>query len=131
MMAKQEKQLELWCKENISLYDLMNITIDSTSHGFFKVTLPFNSTICNHINSVHAAFIWATAEMIGGLIGLTEREDSSYAPLLKSMDVKFCKIALTDIFAEAYFSKAEVEKMNNSLKKDGRYDFTLEVDTYW
>jgi len=127
-MSTAEQQLEQWSKDNIALYNLMDITFNSVSNGLYKVTLPMSKNVSNHVNSIHAAFIWASAEVLGGMIGITERADPSYAPLLKSMDVEFVNMATTDIIAESHFSKDQAVQMNASMLQDGRYDFELNTE---
>ena len=74
---------------------------------------------------MHAAFQWASAEILGGLVVLTNRADPKHVPVVNSLDIKFIRPALSDITSEALFSQQDVELMNSTLADSGRYDFNL------
>ena len=124
-MGVIEEQLEQWVKKNLPIYEFMGLKIDSVSNGIYRCSVPLTRNTGNHINTVHAAFQWASAEILGGLVVLSKQPDEKYVPVVKSLDIDFKRPALTDITSEAYFSDEEVEVMNTALASTGRYDFTL------
>ncbi|OUS24103.1 hypothetical protein A9Q98_14145 [Thalassotalea sp. 42_200_T64] len=120
-----EKDIEDWARSSIPAYQFMDVTVISVSNGLYKCVIPLNKNTGNHINTVHAAFQWAAAEMLGGLIVLTKRSSKQYVPVIRSLDIEFMRPAFTDISSEAFFSEQDVEKMNSAMKNNGRYDFEL------
>ena len=124
-MTVVEKELEQWARKNLSVYEFMDLKIDSVSNGIYRCSVPLTRNTGNHINTVHAAFQWASVEILGGLVVLSNRPDEKYVPVVRSLDIEFKRPALSDITSEAYFSDEEVEVMNTALASTGRYDFTL------
>lgn len=120
-----ESELEEWTRENLPIYEFMNLKILSASEGLYKCCVPLSRNTGNHINTVHAAFQWASAEILGGLVVLSTRTDEKYVPVVKSLSIEFERPALTDISSEAVFSGEQVETMNTALESTGRYDFEL------
>ena len=120
-----ENELEDWVRENLPIYEFMDLKVLSVSEGLYKCFVPLSCNTGNHIKTVHAAFQWAAAEILGGLAVLSTRKDDKYVPVVKNLSIEFKRPALTDITSEALFSSKQVEVMNRSLESTGRYDFEL------
>jgi acyl-coenzyme A thioesterase PaaI-like protein len=75
--------------------------------------------------TIHAAFQWAAAEMLGGLVVLSNRTNDKYVPDVKSLSIDFIQPALTDVTSEAVFSNEQVKAMNTAMESVGRYGFDL------
>ena len=103
----------------------MNLKVLSVADGLYKCFVPLSVNTGNHINTGHAAFQWASAEILGGLVVLSNRKDDKYVPVVRSLSIEFKQPALTDITSEAVFSMEQVEEMNTALESTGRYDFEL------
>ncbi|MBN2569308.1 MAG: YiiD C-terminal domain-containing protein [Deltaproteobacteria bacterium] len=125
IMSAIEKDIEAWLKSNLPVYDFMDFTIISASNGLYKCLVPLNKNTGNHINTVHAAFQWASAEMLGGIAVLATRSSKKYVPVVRNMYIEFIAPASTDICSEALFSNQDAEKMNLHMKNSGHYDFEL------
>ena len=120
-----ENQIEDWARENLPIYEFMGLKVLSVSDGLYKCFVPLSDNTGNHIKTVHAAFQWASAEILGGLAVLSTRKDDKYVPVVKSLSIEFKRPALTDITSEAQFSSKQVKVMNTALESTGRYDFDL------
>ncbi len=120
-----EKEIEAWARQQLPVYEFMDLNILSVSGGLYKCFVPLSANTGNHIKTVHAAFQWASAEILGGLVVLANRKDDKYVPVVKSLNIEFNQPALTDIVSEAAFSMGQVEEMNAALATSGRYDFEL------
>lgn len=120
-----EKEIEDWAKSNLPVYEFMGLKVTSVSDGVYSCFVPLNANTGNHISTVHAAFQWAAAEILGGLVVMTRRTSTRYVPVVKSLNIEFKRPALSDITSEARFSDEEVEAMNVALESTGRYDFDL------
>ena len=121
----QESAIEAWAREHLPVYEFMDLKVLSVSQGVYKCRVPLSENTGNHINTVHAAFQWASAEMLGGLVVLSNRTDEKFVPVVKSLSIDFKQPALTDVTAEARFSMERVAAMNAALESTGRYDFDL------
>ena len=124
-MGTIENELEQWAKTNLPIYEYMDLKINSVSNGVYQCSVPLTKNTGNHINTVHAAFQWASAEMLGGLVVLSNRPDEKYVPVVKSLSIEFKRPALSGITSEARFSDDDVKVMVHSLESTGRYDFEL------
>ena len=120
-----ENEIEGWARENLPIYEFMDLKVLSVSDGLYKCFVPLSGNTGNHIKTVHAAFQWASAEILGGLAVLSTRKEDKYVPVVKSLSIEFKRPALTDITSEALFSSKQVEVMNTALESTGRYDFDL------
>lgn len=120
-----ETELQDWARENLPIYEFMDLTIHSASEGVYKCLVPLSGNTGNHINTVHAALQWASAEILGGLVVLSTRTDEKYVPVVKSLSIEFTRPAFTDITSEAVFSNEQVAVMNTALESTGRFDFEL------
>lgn len=124
-MGTSEQAIEQWLKSALPVYEFMDLSIISVSDGVYRCFVPLSKNTGNHINTVHAAFQWACAEMLGGLVVLSQRTDEKYVPVVRGVDIEFKRPALSDITAEAHFSAKDAETMNAALAASGRYDFEL------
>ena len=120
-----ENEIEGWARENLPIYEFMDLKVLSVSDGLYKCFVPLSGNTGNHIKTVHAAFQWASAEILGGLAVLSTRKEDKYVPVVKSLSIEFKRPALTDITSEAQFSSKQVKVMNTALESTGRYDFDL------
>ncbi len=120
-----EQNIEDWCRSNLPAYEFMDLKVTSVSGGVYRCFVPLTRNTGNHINTVHAAFQWAAAEMVGGLPVLARRKDEKYVPVVKGVNIQFKRPAFSDITAEAKFSEEDVQAMNEALASTGRYDFEL------
>jgi acyl-coenzyme A thioesterase PaaI-like protein len=120
-----ENELEDWARDNLPIYGFMDLKVLSVSKGFYQCFVPLSVNTGNHIKTVHAAFQWASAEILGGLAVLSTRKDDKYVPVVKSLSIDFKRPALTDITSEARFSREQADLMNTALESTGRYDFEL------
>lgn len=116
--------VERLCKASVPLFDHLNVSFEFFDDGRIRCHLPFDRKIGNHMNSVYAGVQFSIAEVLGGICFMTASV-SGYVPLLKSMDIKFTKPALTDLTAEICFSESDIQDMKAELESVGRYDFEL------
>ena len=121
-----ERLIESWARSNLPVYEFINLRVDSVSGGVYKCSVPLDANTGNHISTIHAAFQFAAAEILGGLVVLCNRTNEKYVPVVKSLSVEFKRPALSGISSEASFSDLEVDAMNRTLEATGRYDFELD-----
>lgn len=124
-MGMIEKELEAWARDALRVYDYMDLEVISVTNGVYQCFVPLNRNTGNHVNTVHAAFQWAAAEVLGGLIVLSNRPEDKYVPVVRSMSIEFQRPALSGITSEAMFPDRRVEAMIASLESTGRHDFEL------
>ncbi|OUS32226.1 hypothetical protein A9Q99_01370 [Gammaproteobacteria bacterium 45_16_T64] len=127
-MNNIEKDIELWAKKYFPVYEFMDLKNISSSHGIYQCFTPLSANTGNHISTIHAAFQWATAELLGGLVVLCNRTNERYIPVVKNLHIDFLAPALTGVTSTVYFTEEDVTKMNAALENSGRYDFELKSE---
>jgi acyl-coenzyme A thioesterase PaaI-like protein len=79
----------------------------------------------NHIGMMYAGALFTIAEMPGGAIHLSTFDVTRYVPVVKHLDIRFRRPALTDVTFEVELSEEEVERINRELEAQGKSDFVL------
>ncbi|MCL1123850.1 DUF4442 domain-containing protein [Shewanella surugensis] len=127
-MTKSKQKGLGWQSLEQNIYDYMGLKYCCEPQGRYRVHVPLTEKTANHFDSFHAAFQFATAESLGGIVIFETRAEKHYTPLVRSVTIDFKKPAMTDLFAEAVFSTADALKMNQSMREFGRYDFKLNIE---
>ena len=95
----------------------------------FKAKVELTSETENHVKMMHAAYLFAVGEFLGGLVPMRHlAKPEKFQPVVRDLHIDFKAPAMTSVTAETVFSQAQADEMNAALDKDGRYDFTLVAD---
>jgi hypothetical protein len=91
--------------------------------------LKCHNHVQNHIGTIHAAAQFALAETQSGhyLTSLFPQYKGKFLPLLRSSTVKYKNPASSDIYAEAFSTKVDLEKFKSQFIKKGRASISVEV----
>lgn len=79
-----------------------------------------------HLGSIYAGILFTAAEIPGGALFLTTFDPARCVPIVKSMEIKFKKPALTDVTITVEISQEEVDRINREVEEKGKSDFVLE-----
>jgi hypothetical protein len=75
---------------------------------------------------MHAAFLFLGGEFLGGLVPMRHlKHPEKFQPVVRDLKIDFKAPALTSVTAQAHFSQAQADEMNQKLEETGRFDFTL------
>ena len=122
------EKLSAGIREQYGLYrsaDLQILQADET----FKVKVALGPETQNHVHMMHAAYLFAGGEFLGGLVPMRHlAEPEKFQPVVRDLKIEFKAPAMTSVTAEAVFTQAQADEMNAALAKDGRFDFTLIAD---
>ena len=92
----------------------------------FKAKVKLTAETQNHVKMMHAAYLFAVGEFLGGLVPMRYlAKPDKFQPVVRDLKIDFKAPAMSSVTAETAFSKAQANEMNDALEKDGRYDFTL------
>jgi acyl-coenzyme A thioesterase PaaI-like protein len=114
----------------LPLYEHIGMTVESAQNGIYRCRLPLDPRNSNHINTVHAALQWATAEALGGLLVVDSFGSSCFAKVfvaVKSAAIEFVRPARTAITAETIPDPTELERIKALVDAGGEAQFSLEV----
>ncbi|MEL0151534.1 MAG: DUF4442 domain-containing protein [Rhodobiaceae bacterium] len=114
--------------QNYSLYGNAGLQILQADETF-KVKIDLNPETQNHVHIMHAAYLFAGGEFLGGLVPMRHLDEpEKFQPVVRDLKIEFKAPAMTSVTAEAVFTQAQADEMNAALAKDGRFDFTLVAD---
>ena len=95
----------------------------------FKAKVELTSETENHVKMMHAAYLFAVGEFLGGLVPMRHlAKPEKFQPVVRDLKIDFKAPAMTSVTAKTLFSQVQADEMNAELDKDGRYDFTLVAD---
>ena len=115
-------------RENYSLYSNAGLQILQADETF-KVKVELNPQTENHVQMMHAAYLFDGGEFLGGLVPMRHlAKPEKFQPVVRDLKIDFKAPAMSSVTAETVFSQAQADEMNAALEKDGRFDFTLVAD---
>jgi uncharacterized protein (TIGR00369 family) len=116
-------------EEIVPLNKLLGIEILSIGNGVAEAKLPFRHELTNHIGSVHATAIFGLAEAASGaaMSGAFAPVILNIRPVAASANVRFLKIARSDLIARARIS-VPAEQLREQLASTGKVLFDVVVE---
>jgi acyl-coenzyme A thioesterase PaaI-like protein len=116
--------------QHLPLYEHIDMTVESAQNGIYRCRLPLEGRNSNHINTVHAALQWATAEALGGVLLVDTFGSDCFAKLfvaVKSATIEFLRPARTAITAEAIPDPKELGRIKSLVDAREEAQFSLAV----
>ncbi len=92
-----------------------------------KLGLPLAGN-ANHIGSIYAGALFTVAELPGGALFLTSFDVERFYPVLKAMNIRFRRPALTDVTVEASLPEAEAARIAAEADANGKAEFILKTE---
>ena len=115
-------------REQYGLYRSAGLQI-LQADDIFKVKIELSPETQNHVQMMHAAYLFAGGEFLGGLVPMRHlAKPEKFQPVVRDLKIEFKAPAMSSVTAETVFSQAQADEMNAALDKGGRYDFTLIAD---
>ena len=131
-MKREQKmdidKLSASIREKYALYRNADLQI-LQAEEVFKAKVELTSETENHVKMMHAAYLFAVREFLGGLVPMRYlANQDKFQPVVRDLKIEFKAPAMSSVTAETVFSQSQADEMNAALDKDGRYDFTLVAD---
>jgi acyl-coenzyme A thioesterase PaaI-like protein len=94
-----------------------------------ELELPFNHTIQNHLETIHASAQFTLAETASGeaLQTIFPELSGKVIPVLRGSEIKFKKPAAKTISAHPTVSDEALEKFREQFKRKGRSSISVDV----
>lgn len=124
-MGESEDRIQSFLRKLIPFYEHVDLTIESAQDGVYRCSLPLNDQTKNHLDTVHAAIQWASAEVLGGLVIAVNFGDSKLFVAVRSLNIEFLRPARSEIIAEVLFPDERVEEIRSQLDSNGAVDFEV------
>lgn len=124
-MGEAEDEVQSFLRRLIPFYDHIDLTIESAQDGVYRCSLPLNDRTKNHLDTVHAAIQFASAEVLGGLVIAFNFQGSKLFVAVRSVNIEFLRPARSGILAEVLFPNERVEEIRRQLAATGDVDFEV------
>jgi len=112
-------------RAKFTVYGNANLEILEASETF-KVRMSLRPETENHLKMMHAAYLFAGGEFLGGLVPMVHlAKPDKFQPVVRDLKIEFKAPAFSAVTAETEFSMAQADEMNATLDKEGRFDYTL------
>ena len=113
--------------DTIPFLERTKIVIEHAERGFVRARMPFAPNV-NHVGMMYAGALFTLAESPGGTLFLTTLDMKRFYPIVKDLQIRFRRPAMTDITAEMRMSDEDAERVSAEAEANGKADFLLEVE---
>lgn len=125
--ADSPADLQMRLRKVLPLYEFIDLSIDSWG-AQIECSVPLSASNGNHLNTMHAAILWAVAEVPGGIIYFSNIAAlGACFAVVEHFEIDFIKPARSRIRARADFGGDRVSVLKDELDRTGRTRFALSV----
>jgi thioesterase domain-containing protein len=82
----------------------------------------------NHIGTMYAGALFTLGEMMGGAVAMVYFMERQLIPIVKGLNIKFTKMARTDITTTYAMTEKEVERIIAECKEKGKANYEIELE---
>lgn len=99
------------------------VVVEHAERGFVRLRMPFEPNV-NHVGMMYAGALFTLAEVPGGTIFITTFDAKKYYPIVKDLQIRFRRPAMTDITVEVRISDDEAERVMAEAEANGKADYS-------
>lgn len=92
-----------------------------------RIMIPLAPNI-NHIGTMYAGALWTLSESMGGAVYRVYLVREGTFPIVKALNIKFLKPAVTDITCEYKMAQDVAERIVDTCMKNGKADFEISLE---
>jgi acyl-coenzyme A thioesterase PaaI-like protein len=120
--------LQTVLRKMVPIYEHMDVQLEIPGDGTFGVRVPFHPAVKGHVGTVHAAFQWASAELLGGIVALaTFGSLDDIFLVVREVTIRFTAPARSEITASCAFGEDRMTKLRQTIASEGEDSFALEM----
>jgi thioesterase domain-containing protein len=127
MIEQKYKVVADYCQNGIPAIQRTGLTITDISERYVKVKMPLEGN-ANHIGMMYAGSLFSIGEISGGVIHGASFDTEKYVPLVKEVNIRFRRPALTDVTLEVSITKEEADRIQTEAAQNGKADFSLDLE---
>lgn len=127
MIEKKYHALALYVESGIEGIRRTGLKVLVLRNRYVKLLMPLQGNV-NHVGMMYAGSLFTIGEVMGGAIFGASFDMGRYYPLVKEVQIRFRRPALTDITLETELSEERVAQIQKDLDENGKADFTLELE---
>ncbi len=126
MIEEKYKPLAAYMESAIGIVKKMGLKVLSMKSGYVKLQMPFKENV-NHVGTMYAGSLFTLGEFMGGAIFISSFDMNKYYPIVKEVQIRYRRPALTDITLELAMSEDQIKQITATLEEKGKVDFPLEL----
>jgi thioesterase domain-containing protein len=111
----------------IPVIGAMELRVVDARRGHAAAEIPAPPNV-NHFGAMYAGSLFTVAEMLGGVLGLNSFDLDGFVPIVKSLEIRFLKPALTTVRASAELSEEEIARIESDARAHGKAEFVLTAE---
>ena len=120
-------ELEQAIHHALPLVKAIDVRLEEVQKGKIKASMSRNPLIVNHIDAFHAGALYTFAESAAGAAIAATFNLGELTLINKRGEIKYKKLVTEKIESEISFSKEQVGSILNTIEKEGKAVFPLEV----
>jgi thioesterase domain-containing protein len=103
------------------------IRIDVAERGRVRLTMPIEPNV-NHVGTMYAGALFTLAEIPGGTMSATTFDPERFFPIVKDIQIRFTRPAVTDISVEVSLTEEEIDALLTEAEEKGKADYSWECE---
>ena len=111
----------------VPIIEKMGIKVVEFRPYFAKLKLPLERN-ANHIGVIYAGSLFSLGEVAGGAIFLAAFDKTLFVPIVKQVDIRFRRMAMTDVTVEVAMAQSEAVRITAIAEREGKADFQLTLE---
>jgi hypothetical protein len=92
-----------------------------------KTLMPLEGNV-NHVGMMYAGSLFTIGEGMGGAISAVSFDRSRFFPIVKEVNIRFRRPAVTDVTLEFEMSEEEADRIQKEAEEKDKADFALELE---
>ena len=113
--------------KTIPFLEHTGVVVEHAERGFVRLRMPFEPNV-NHVGMMYAGALFTLAEVPGGTIFLTSFDGTKYYPIVKDLQIRFRRPAMSDITVEVRISEDEIARIGAEAEANGKADYAWECE---
>ena len=94
---------------------------------YAKMLMPLEGNL-NHVGMMYAGSLFTLGEIAGGAIHLVSFDVSRFFPIVKEVNIRFRRPAMSDVSMEVELSAEEASRIQAEALEKGKADFAMKID---
>jgi len=121
------EKLKTMLAETVPFAARTGVEVLEIDERYVKMRMPFAPNV-NHVGMMYAGALFTLAELPGGAIFATSFDTSRYYPIVKDMQIRFRRPAMTDVTVEVRISAEQAQEIQARADRDGKTDYSWECE---
>jgi acyl-coenzyme A thioesterase PaaI-like protein len=94
---------------------------------YAKLLMPLEGNV-NHVGIMYAGSLFTLGEVAGGAIHLVSFDVTRLVPIVKEVNIRFRRPAMTDVTMEVELAAEEASRIETTALEEGKADFGLNLE---